>query len=227
MILGICGCKKSNASTEESDPSVTSSVVSDTNSKPTESSEESPDESEPAESDVSESVHVHSYTSKVTNPDCITRGYTTYTCNCGYSYTGNYKDIYGHSYTKWVTVKAATTSNTGLEERKCERCGLEESQIIPKKIDTSTIDKGITVKTSVWGNIEYEFKNCSVNDTRSWGAPPIITIGENDSMHVTYYNKNNEKVEFVALQIADDNWTNLYTILDDGTWVSRPIGPYT
>ena len=32
--------------------------------------------------------HTHSYTSTVTAPTCIEGGYTTYTCECGYSYIG-------------------------------------------------------------------------------------------------------------------------------------------
>ena len=35
----------------------------------------------------------HNYTSKVTQPTCTTKGYTTYTCiDCGYSYDGTYVD---------------------------------------------------------------------------------------------------------------------------------------
>ena len=37
--------------------------------------------------EIVEKAHEHSYTSVVTDPTCIAAGYTTYTCECGHSYT--------------------------------------------------------------------------------------------------------------------------------------------
>ena len=44
--------------------------------------------------------HVHSYTAAVTSPTCTTQGYTTYTCECGDSYEGDYISPLGHNYSK-------------------------------------------------------------------------------------------------------------------------------
>ena len=40
--------------------------------------------------------HQHSYVSVVTAPTCITKGYTTYTCGCGETYTDNYVNVISH-----------------------------------------------------------------------------------------------------------------------------------
>ena len=42
------------------------------------------------------SLHVHSYTPVVTKPTCKTEGYTTYTCECGDSYTGDTVAVVDH-----------------------------------------------------------------------------------------------------------------------------------
>ena len=43
-----------------------------------------------------EDVSSHEYSSKVTAPTCTEKGYTTYTCNCGHSYTGDEVTELGH-----------------------------------------------------------------------------------------------------------------------------------
>lgn len=43
-------------------------------------------------------VHQHSYATSVTPATCTTKGYTTYTCECGHSYTADYNGGNGHSY---------------------------------------------------------------------------------------------------------------------------------
>ena len=39
----------------------------------------------------------HNFTSTVTNPTCTEKGYTTYSCACGYSYVSDFVDENGHS----------------------------------------------------------------------------------------------------------------------------------
>ena len=225
MIFILASCKKS-PKVDNSSSEVAISVENNSSANEDEStiSDKKIDENIPEEITP---VHIHSYTSKITNPTCTSIGYTTYTCNCGHSYTDNRKEILGHNYTEWVTVTAATASNTGLEERKCSRCGIKDSREIPKKITNSNIDSAISVTTTVWGNIEYSLKDCIIIDERKWGNPPVITIVDNYSMYVVYYNKNNEKVEFTATQPEFDDYLSYYTILDDGTWVSSYIGAYS
>ena len=42
--------------------------------------------------------HIHSYHTTVTAPTCTEKGYTTYTCECGDSYSDTYVDALGHKY---------------------------------------------------------------------------------------------------------------------------------
>ena len=65
----------------------------------------------------------HEYTTVVTDATCTDEGYTTHTCKiCGYSYTDNYEDAYGHDFTN------------GL----CGNCGYKLPVI---KLDTDMIAK--------------------------------------------------------------------------------------
>lgn len=71
-------------------------------------------------------------TRTVTEPGCDTFGYTTFQCKtCGYTYTDSYT-LFQHKITKWVTVKAPTETETGVEEGKCDRCGAVEARELEK-----------------------------------------------------------------------------------------------
>ena len=50
----------------------------------------------------------HSYTTVVTPPTCTERGYTTYSCVCGYSYQADFVPKANHSYTAAVTSPTCT-----------------------------------------------------------------------------------------------------------------------
>ena len=62
--------------------------------------------------EASGGTHTHDYTYNVSvnNPTCTQRGYTTYTCACGDSYTGSYTDALGHNFVNGI----------------CTRCGIKE-----------------------------------------------------------------------------------------------------
>lgn len=45
------------------------------------------------EPDQQPTPHTHSYTSVVTDPTTSSKGYTTYTCECGHSYISDYTDV--------------------------------------------------------------------------------------------------------------------------------------
>jgi len=63
----------------------------------------------------------HSYTSEVTAPTCTEKGYTTYTCACGDTYTADEVAATGHSYTSEIT-KAPTCTEKGTKTYTCS-CG--------------------------------------------------------------------------------------------------------
>ena len=65
----------------------------------------------------------HSYNSGVvTAPTCTAQGYTTYTCTkCGSSYTADYTEATGHSYSSAVTAPTCTVD--GYTTYTCGTCG--------------------------------------------------------------------------------------------------------
>lgn len=82
--------------------------------------------------------HIHEYVTAVTAPTCTAEGYTTYTCQCGFYYTGDYTDPLGHElngdactrcdyvthkhvYEK--TVVSPTCTEKGYTEGVCTVCG--------------------------------------------------------------------------------------------------------
>ncbi len=81
------------------EPEVTSEPTSEPTVAPTTKPEptEKPSEPTPAPVAPTEPPHTHNYISSVTNATCTTDGYTTYTCNCGDSYTTTIPAT-GHSY---------------------------------------------------------------------------------------------------------------------------------
>lgn len=74
--------------------------------------------------------HTHSYTSVVTAPNCTSTGFTTYTCECGDTYTGNETDALGHDY-QVASVTEAVCNKDGFTLYACSRCGNEYTETIP------------------------------------------------------------------------------------------------
>ena len=69
-----------------------------------------PDPDPDPDPDPKPDEHKHEYSSKVTAPTCTAGGYTTYTCECGHSYTANEVPANGHDYI----------------EGNCSVCGAED-----------------------------------------------------------------------------------------------------
>ncbi|MBE6574496.1 MAG: hypothetical protein E7652_08935 [Ruminococcaceae bacterium] len=64
----------------------------------------------------------HDYTKVVTEPTCVAKGYTDYTCTrCSNHYTGDFTDPKGHSYNSVVTDPTCTEK--GYTTNTCTVCG--------------------------------------------------------------------------------------------------------
>ncbi len=79
-----------------------------------------------------EEVHEHSYNSEITTqPTCTTPGVTTYTCECGDTYTEEIAAL-GHAEGEWETTRDATMLSDGEKVKKCSVCGeVLETVVIP------------------------------------------------------------------------------------------------
>ena len=65
--------------------------------------------------------HTHNYKKDVTHPTCLEGGSTTFTCECGDTYVGDYTDPKGHNYKNLVV--SPTCQETGYTTHTCTRCG--------------------------------------------------------------------------------------------------------
>ena len=101
--------------------------------------------------------HTHSYTTEVTtNPTCIDKGFTTYTCSCGDNYKDNFVKELGHEFINYLSDNNATTKKDGTKTAKCERCDatntiVDESTKLPE--DSGLLVNGVT---RAFGNSRYE-----------------------------------------------------------------------
>lgn len=129
------GAGNSEPSTEVTTPSEDVTEPSGEATEPsTTPSEPSTEVTEPTTDTTEPSGHIHSYTETKTAPGCETEGYTTYTCDCGDTFTGDNVPATGHEWGEWVTTKEATTSTTGTAERTCTACGSKESKTLDKLV---------------------------------------------------------------------------------------------
>ena len=88
--------------------------------------------------EITAKAHKHAYTGVVTDPTCTEGGYTTYTCECGDTYTANEVAALDHSYTllsNQVATEATCTENA-FYYAKCERCGVVHTTDTLEKADT-------------------------------------------------------------------------------------------
>ena len=76
--------------------------------------------------------HTHSYNKEVTEPTCVSGGYTVYTCSCGDTYRDDEIPALGHSFGEWITVKEPTEEAEGKAERTCSACDAKEEKTLPK-----------------------------------------------------------------------------------------------
>ncbi len=116
--------------------------------------------------------HTHSYTKVVTEPTCTERGYTTYTCSCGYSYVDDYVNAKGHTEVVDPAV-AATCAKTGLTEGK--HCSVCNEVLVAQKETPKTEHKFSNGKCSVCGAADSNYVAPVVN--------PFKDVKEGDAFY--------------------------------------------
>ena len=82
--------------------------------------------------DGENAVHTHEYTSKVISPTCTEKGYTAYTCECGYSYERDYISATNHQKVLQTEV-APTCTEDGYTVYSCECGDIYEKAYFPAK----------------------------------------------------------------------------------------------
>ena len=125
----------------------------------TDATEPSTDTTEPSTDTTEPSGHIHSYTKTKTAPGCETEGYTTYTCACGDTYTGDKVVATGHQWGEWVTTQEPTEDATGTAERVCADCA---------KAETRTLDKVIPQHTHKYTGKVTKAATCSMEGVKTY-----------------------------------------------------------
>ena len=74
--------------------------------------------------------HEHAYEAVITDPTCTEKGYTTYTCACGESYTADETEATGHKWDEGVVTKEPNETENGVKTFTCTVCGATKTEII-------------------------------------------------------------------------------------------------
>lgn len=173
--------------------------------------------------------HVHVWASRTVQPGegCLDHGYILWYCSvCGEELEKEYKTALlapGHDWSEWEVSQEPGPGVAGEEKRHCKRCGIEETLPIEpldengKKLE-SYIDPKVEQKTSIAGNPRYYYGDIIVSDQRkTWGEYISITVNEDDSLTVVFYNKEGERVE-VLIELMEAYDLTVLDIYEDGTY---------
>ncbi|MBR2422010.1 MAG: fibronectin type III domain-containing protein [Oscillospiraceae bacterium] len=122
----------------------------------------------------------HSFVAgKVTAPTCTEKGYTTYTCSCGLTKTGDEVVEKGHSYGKVVT--APTCTEKGYTTYTCSACSHsytgDEVAVTDHSWDNGVVTKEPTETTE--GVKTYTCGSCGTTKTEK--IPTVHTCVFNDA----------------------------------------------
>lgn len=121
-----------------------------------------------------------------------------------------------HIYSGWITIKYPTTTEEGQQKNSCMYCGHTLYQSVPKKEDKyASVPDSILVQELPLLTV-YKNNSCRLRDCRTWGDIPEIIVLADESMVVSYYNKNNEKISF-TLNPSSYGIT-IGSIEEDGTY---------
>ena len=165
--------------------------------------------------------HVHTYTTTIVAPKCLSGGYTTYSCICGYSYTADQTPAIGHTEVIDTAVPA-TPHSTGLTEGShCSICGkvILKQKIIPK--DTSSLVNNTTL--SLVNNLSQEYSyvasqlytRCKIEE---YDYDVSYSYGDKVKLDISIFLKKTEQ--------GKNNLNNLklnYTLYHNGVAVKSSI----
>ena len=116
-------------------------------------------------------AHTHNFASEVTAPTCTEAGFTTFTCDCGESYTGNEVAALGH-----------TGEATCYGPATCGVCGATHGEAKEHKFSTSVKDGKVTVSCANCSNsyiCDTSYVYDGANTTWNWSQGETSDISLN------------------------------------------------
>lgn len=134
------------------------------------------------EPEPTEPPHVHTYIGTVTAPTCTDKGFTSFECECGDSYTDNEVEPTGHSYESEVTAPSCTAD--GYTTHTCSICEYSyKDNVVPAtghSYETRTDGAYILHTCSVCGDREYEIIETTPPETETSETEPPTTEPETE-----------------------------------------------
>lgn len=202
LMLSLCSCElivsllgngndseQSSQKSSESQSNVEKETDSLSNTELESQPDSESDTSDESEAQTEEITHTHIFTSEITPPACVDRGYTTHTCDCGYSYIDTFVDSVGeHTF----------------EQGICTRCEEIDYPDLINIISTQTIKANVTVRA--------EYSN------KSFGSLAQVVGIMNGSGAIikksatSYYVITNNHVVYNADLEPRTQYTNFYVI---------------
>ncbi len=178
MLLCLAACTQQSQTTQsQASSSVNTPTGSSGSSRPGESK---PTESAPSNTGATVPDHSHKYTEAVTNPTCTENGFTTFTCDCGHSYTGRETAAAGHAWGPWETTKQPTEIAPGQEVRSCGTCAEQETRELAKlteeqlrgQLEAAAEDYALCNLFASWG----PHKGGTLMDNNYAGLSPTFVV---------------------------------------------------
>ena len=150
--------------------------------------------------------HVHAYEAVVTNPTCTEAGYTTYTCACGATYTGNEVAANGHDYDHVVTAPTCTAA--GYTTHTCAFC------------DDSYTDTEVAALGHADNNGDYKCDACSTKMLPADGEALTITQALAVAKAAgTTYTTQKYYITGIVTNVYNTTYGNLYLKDADGNQI--------
>ena len=167
--------------------------------------------------------HIHTYTSVVTEPTCTEGGYTTYSCACGNSYTGDETDPAGHSWSDGVCGVCGEACKHSYTNNVCTVCGM--AKYLYLKPNSNWLQQNARFAAYFFDNSANKNVWVSMTDVNFDGVyevvipadhayPNVIFVRMNPSASTN--NWNNKWNQTGDLKIPADG-KNLFT-LPNGSW---------
>ena len=157
-------------------------------------------------------AHVHAYEETVTQPTCTVDGYTTYTCACGDTYTGNVVTAPGHDYDEVVTAPTCTAA--GYTEYICGIC--DDSYTVDGEAATGHNDN----------NSDYKCDGCSTKMLPA--ANEALTIAQAIAIGKLYtkdtYTTDKYYLTGVITEVQNETYGNV--VISDGSNTILVYGLY-
>ena len=121
----------------------------------------------------------HSYSSVVTAPTCTEKGYTTYTCACGYSYTADEVAATGHSWNSGDVTTQPGCETEGVKTFSCTVCGSTKTETVAVKGHNYVAGTPVPATCTTDGYTPY---TCSNGCGSSYNGDIVAALGHTEEI---------------------------------------------